>query len=109
MLYYSKKKKKHIVYPNLQSAMCPVEQSENLPVPKRPDQEMQSSSSSEENFSGEYLEPSDPESENKPIPFSQEALNDLYKDLYLTLLHPWDTGVPIESLECFIFCTYFDL
>ena len=36
------KKKKHIVYPNLQSAMRPVEHSENLPVPKPPDQEMQS-------------------------------------------------------------------
>ena len=36
-----KKKKKHIVYPNLQSAMRPAEHSENLPVPKPPDQEMQ--------------------------------------------------------------------
>ena len=65
--------------------MRPAEQSENLPVPKLPDQEMQSSSSSDEHFSGEYLEPNDLESENKPIPFSEEALNDLYKDLYLTL------------------------
>ena len=36
-----KKKKKHIVDPNLQSAMRPAEHSENLPVPKPPDQEMQ--------------------------------------------------------------------
>ena len=78
------KKKKHIVYPNLQAAMRPVEYFENLLVPKPPDQEMQSSSSSDEHSSGEYVEPSDPESENKPIPFSQEALNDLYRDVYLT-------------------------
>ena len=32
------KKIKHIVYPNLQSAMCSVEHLENLPVPKPPDQ-----------------------------------------------------------------------
>ena len=78
------KKKKHIVYLNLQSAIRPVEQSENLPVPKPPDQDIQSSSSANENSSGEYVETNDPESENKPIPFSQEALNDLCRELYLT-------------------------
>ena len=78
------RKKKHIVYPNLESALRPIEHSENLPVPKPPDQEMQSSSNADEHFSGEYVEPNDPESENKPIPFSQEALNDLYWDVYLT-------------------------
>ena len=78
------RKKKHIVYPNLESALCPIEHSENLPVPKPPDQEMQSSSSADEHSSGEYVEPNDPESENKPIPFSQEALNDLCRDFYLT-------------------------
>ena len=36
------KKKKHIVCPNLKSAMYPVEHLENLPVPKPPDQEIQS-------------------------------------------------------------------
>ena len=30
------------------------------------------------------MESNDPESENKPIPFSQEALNDLRRDVYLT-------------------------
>ena len=74
------KKKKHIVYPNLQSAMRPVKHSENLPVPKPPDQEIQSSSRADEHCSGEYVEPSDPESENKPILFSQEALNDLCRE-----------------------------
>ena len=64
--------------------MHPVEQSENLPVPKPLDQEMQSSSSADEHSSGEYMEPNDPESKNKLIPFSQEALNDLCTDLYLT-------------------------
>ena len=78
------KKKRNTVYPNLQSAMHPVEQSENLPVPKPLDQEMQSSSSADEHSSGEYMEPNDPESKNKLIPFSQEALNDLCTDLYLT-------------------------
>ena len=78
------KKKKHIVYPNFQSAKRPVEHSENLPVPKPPYQEMQSSSSADEHSSGEYVEPNDPDSENKPIPFSQETLNDLCRDFYLT-------------------------
>ena len=64
--------------------MRPVEHLENLPVPKPPDKEMQSSSSADEHSSGEYVEPTDPESENKPIPFSQEALNDLRRDVYLT-------------------------
>ena len=78
------KKKKHIVYRNLQSAMRPVEHSEKLPVTEPPDQEMQSSSSAYEHSSGEYVEPNDPESENKPIPSSQEALNDLCRDLFIT-------------------------
>ena len=78
------RKKKHIVYPNLRSALRPIEHSENLPVPKPPDQERQSSSSTDEHSSGGYVEPNDPESKNKPIPFSQEALNDLSRDLYLT-------------------------
>ena len=77
------KKKKRIVYPNLQSAMHPVEHLENIPLLKPPDQEMQSSSSAEEHSSGENVESNDPESENKPIPFSQEALNDLRRDVYL--------------------------
>ena len=57
--------------------MRPVKHSENLPVPKPPDQEMQSSSSADEHSSCEYVEPNDPESKNKPIPFAQEALNDV--------------------------------
>ena len=61
-----------------------VEHLENLTVPKPPDQEMQSSSSPGEHSSDEYVERNDPESENKPIPFSQEALNDLRLDVYLT-------------------------
>ena len=78
------KKKKRIVYPNLQSVMHPVEHLENIPLLKPPDQEMQSSSSAEEHSSGENVESNDPESENKPIPFTQEALNDLRRDVYLT-------------------------
>ena len=78
------KKKKRIVYQNLQPIMHPIEHLENLPVPNPPDQEMQSSSSADEHSSGEYVEPTDPESETKPIPFSQEALNDLRRDVYLT-------------------------
>ena len=64
--------------------MRPVEHSENLPVPKPPDQEMQGSNSADKHSSGEYVQPNDPESENKLIPFSQEALNDLRGDVYLT-------------------------
>ena len=33
--------------PDLQSAMCPIEHSENLPVPKPPDQQMQISSNAD--------------------------------------------------------------
>ena len=51
---------------------------------KPPDQEMQSFSSADEHSSGESVEPNDPESENKPIPYSQVALNDLRRDVYLT-------------------------
>ena len=60
-----------------------TEHSETLHVPKPPVQEMQSSSNADEHSSGEYVEPNNPESENKPIPFSQETLNDLRRDLYL--------------------------
>ncbi|CAI9721399.1 Hypothetical predicted protein [Octopus vulgaris] len=56
--------------------MRPVEHSENLPLPKPPYQEMQSSNSAYDHSSGECVDPNDPESENKPISFSQEALND---------------------------------
>ena len=49
-----------------------------------PDQEMQSSSSADKHSSGEYVQANYPESENKPIPFSQEALNDLRRNVYLT-------------------------
>ena len=78
------KKKKHIVYPNLQSAMRPVEHSKELPIPKFPNQEMWSSSSGDKHCSDETVELFHSESKNKPIPFSQEALNDLCRDLYLT-------------------------
>ena len=78
------KKKKHIVYPNLQSAMRPVKHSKELPVPKPPNQEMCSLNSGDEHCSDETVELSDSEIKNKPIPFSQEALNDLCRDLYLT-------------------------
>ena len=80
--------------------MHPVEHSENLPVPKPPDQEMQSYSSSDEHSSAEYSEPNDPESENKSIPFSQEALNSLCRDLYLTIEK---SEFPASSLQNVIF------
>ena len=38
--HYVKQRKRNIVYPNLQSAICQVEHSKNLPLPKPPDQEM---------------------------------------------------------------------
>ena len=78
------KNMKHIVYPNLQSAMRPVKHSKELPVPKPPNQKMCSSSSGDEHCSDETIELFHSESKNKPIPFSQEALNDLCRDLYLT-------------------------
>ncbi|CAI9735847.1 Hypothetical predicted protein [Octopus vulgaris] len=45
---------------------------------------MQSVSSADERSGGECVEPNDPESDNKPILFSQETLNNLCRDLYLT-------------------------
>ena len=47
------KKKKHIVYPNLQSALRPVKHSKELPVSKAPNQEMWSSSSLDKHCSVE--------------------------------------------------------
>ncbi|CAI9735844.1 Hypothetical predicted protein [Octopus vulgaris] len=61
-----------------------INHKEKLPLPKHPDQEMQSVSSADERSGGEYVEPNDPESDNKPILFSQKALNNLCRDLYLT-------------------------
>ena len=52
-------------------------------MPKPSDQEMQSSSGADEHSNGEFVEPNNPESDNRPISFSQEALNDLCGDLYL--------------------------
>ena len=81
--YTTAKKKKHIVYLNLQSAMRPVNQSKEFPVPKPPNQETLISSSVDERSSDESVQLSDLESRNKPMPFSQKALNDLYRDLFL--------------------------
>ena len=77
------KKKKHIVYPNLQSAIHQVEHSENFLVPKPPDQEIQSSSSADEHSSGEYVGPNDPESENKPIRFSHRLRFEAHVKIFL--------------------------
>ena len=55
-----------------------------MPVPKPPNQEMWSSSSGDEHCSDETVELFHSESKNKPISFSQEALNDLCTDPYLT-------------------------
>ena len=41
--------------------MRSVEHLENLPVPKPPDQEMQSSSNADEHSSDKYMESNDPE------------------------------------------------
>ena len=47
--------------------MRPVEHSENLPVPKPLNQEMQSYSSADEYSSGKYVESNDPESDLKRL------------------------------------------
>ena len=78
------KKKKHIVYPKLQSAMRAVEHLNDLPVPKPPNQEMWNSSSENEHSSDKTIEPYNSESKSKPIAFFQEALDDLSRDLYST-------------------------
>jgi len=64
---------------------APATQLSTLSLYQSPqDQEMWSSSSGDEHSSDETVELYDSESKSKPIPFSQEALNDLCKDLYLT-------------------------
>ena len=75
--------KRNIVYPNLQSAMRPAEHSENLPVPKPSDQQMQSSSNAHEIPVANTWSPM-----IQKVRINQyllnEALNDLCRDLYLT-------------------------
>ena len=61
--------------------MRPVEY---LTVTKPPDQEMWSSSRGDEHSSEETVELYGLQSQSKPISFSQKALNDLCRDLYLT-------------------------
>ena len=60
-------RKRNTFLPKFAIRMRPIEHSENLLVPKPPDQEMQSSSSADEHSSGKYVEPNDPESNNKPV------------------------------------------
>ena len=64
--------------------MRPVNYSKEFPVPKPPNQKMLSSSSVNKRSSDESMQLFDLESKSKPMPFSQKALNDLCRDLYLT-------------------------
>ena len=76
--------KRNIVYPNLQSAMRPAEHSENLPVSKPSDQQMQSSSNAHEHSVANTWSPMIQKVRINQYLFSQKAPNDLCRDLYLT-------------------------
>jgi hypothetical protein len=83
----SKKKKKHITYPNIESAIRPVRHNESLPIPKPPENFQLEEASSEDND-----EKSDPEfltmasTSTEPHLINQSNLNDLVRDLNLSKL-----------------------
>ena len=86
--------RKKIKYPNLRSAMRPVPHSDDLPVPTPPvnkdllsssDEEMPSREDSTESISLEDIESTySGTSGNEPHWITQEDLNDLARDLYLS-------------------------
>ena len=86
--------RKKIKYPNLRSAMRPVPHSDDLPVPTHPvnkdllsssDEEMPSREDSAESISLEDIESTySGTSGNEPHWITQEDLNDLARDLYLS-------------------------
>ena len=89
--------RKKIKYPNLRSAMRPIPHSNDLPVPTPPvdkdllsssDEEMPSREDSAESISLEEIESSySGTSGNEPHWITQEDLNDLACDLYLSDLY----------------------
>ena len=86
--------RKKIKYPNLRSAMGTVPHSDDLPLPTPPvnkdllsssDEEMHSWEDSAESISLEYIESTySGTSGNEPHWITQEDLNDLARDLYLS-------------------------
>ena len=86
--------RKKIKYPNLRSAMRPVPHSDDLPVPTPPvnkdllsssDEEMPSREDSAESITLEDIESTySGTSSNEPHWITQEDLNDLARDLYLS-------------------------
>src|ERR1700755_180262 len=85
---FNKKNKQHLKYPRIPSAILTVAHSEEIPVPiftKLPKidyTDLYSPSSSDEEDTTDIFQPCD-EDCNKPILFTQSALNDLVRDLYL--------------------------
>src|ERR1700755_334050 len=85
---FNKKNKQYLKYPRISSAIRPVAHSEEIPVPiftklpKIDDTDLCSPSSSDEEDTTDIFQPCD-EDCNKPILFTQSALNDLVRDLYL--------------------------
>ena len=93
--YFNASSRKKIKYPNLRSTMRPVPNSDNLPVPTPPvnkdllsssDEEMPSLEDSAESISLEDIFEStySGTSGNEPHWITQEDLNDLARDLYLS-------------------------
>ena len=86
---HTAKTKKHIVYPNLQSAMRPVKHSDELPVPIPPDSWKLDSDDDEIDSDGRAdhdMSDSDfnPQESDAPHLIQQSELNDLVRDLNLS-------------------------
>ena len=85
---FNKKNKQYLQYPSIPSAIRPVAHSEEIPVPiftelpEIDDTDLCSPASSDEEDTTDIFQPCD-EDCDKPILFTQSALNDLVRDLYL--------------------------
>ena len=78
------KNRKKGIYPEVPSALKPVLHSDDLPVPTPPANSSNLSSSSDSMLSSSDTSFDEHDSENKPNLFTQEALNDLFRDLDLS-------------------------
>ena len=86
---FNKKNKQYLQYPSIPSAIRPAAHSEDIPVPKfsgfleNDDTDLSLHCYSDEEDSTDIFQPCD-EDCDKPILFTQSALNDLVRDLYLS-------------------------
>jgi hypothetical protein len=79
----TKKKKPHVIYADVPSAMKPLPHGPEIPIPKPPDFILSSSSSSTDD-SDTVASTTSFMNENQPMPLTQAELNDLTRDLCLS-------------------------